>query len=332
MLCMGIPISAKLLASYPIHQLCKKALENKSMIVGYKAVETFSESAAAVIDAKDLYPEGSVQLNEVKVFDKYRWQEAFYYASAVATAGGSAMAGIFDRAIDSDIRKGIPRAEGVMYEDAKGLVGWVRNQQIIVGNRELLKKYGTLPLREEEENILKSDGDEVLYIAESGRLAGLLLVRYTANKRVADVLKRMESSDMSLLIRTTDVNITAEKVAHDFDISIKNIKILDQKNSNVIRDEMIGKEKSSPAFIATKGGVTPFGIAVSECIKTKRDITLSFAIEVVGAILKLLITAAIILFAGINQINAMTIFVLSLLWVAAVLAAPMITQKFLNKR
>lgn len=327
MLCIGIPMSARVLASFPLYKLSKRVLLGKSMVVGYKAVETFAESAAVMIDARDLYPEGSVQLNDIKVLDTYRWQEAVYSAAALATEAGSAMAGIFGTVIEKN-RSNSVKVESFVYEDGKGLVGWVNNEQICVGNRELLISHGISVLSTDEEDSYRENGDELLYITSSGRLVGFLLVGYTANLRVSDVLKRMEASEMSLLVRTTDVNITAEKIAKDFGIGYKSIKILEQKNSNVIRDEMVGRERSSPAFVATKGGVTSFGLAISECIQAKRSITLSEAIEIVGALLKLLVVSAIVMFSGIHHVGAVALFVISLLWCAAVIASPSIAQHF----
>lgn len=328
MLCAGIPISSRALAAVPLHRLSKKALVNKSMIVGYSAVETFSDSAAVMIDSKDLYPAGSIQMNDFKAIDTYRWQDGIYAAAAVTIAAGGAMAGMFDGMIDKKTRESLPSADGVMYEDGKGLIGWVNNERICVGNRTLMKAHGILAPAREEEEVLRTGGSEPLYIAMSGQLVGILLVSYTANHRVSDVLKRMEASDMSMLVRTTDVNITAERIARDFGVGIKSIKVLEQKGSNVIRDEMVGKEKASPAFIATKGGVTSFGLAVSECIQTKRNISLSLAVEIVGALLKILVVTAIVLFAGIHHVGAIQLFLFSIFWVAAVLCAPIVVQKF----
>ena len=224
----------------------------------------------------------------------------------------------------------LPKAEGVTYEDGKGLVGWVNNDRIYVGNRKLLKSHGIAAPSQEDEDRFKANGEDILYIAAFVRLVGVLFVRYTANHRVSDVLKRMEASDMSLLVRTTDVNITAEKISRDFGIGLKSIKILEQKNSNVIRDEMVGKEKSSPAFIATKGGVTSFGLAVSECIQTKRGVFLSSIVEIIGLLLKLLIVITIVLFPGVHQIGAVAMFIISGLWIAAVLAAPLFVRRMQN--
>ena len=132
---------------------------------------------------------------------------------------------------------------------------------------------------------------------------------------------------MTLLIRTTDANITAERIAADFGIYYKNIKILEQKNANFIRDEMIGKEKASPAFIATKGGVTSFGRAVSDCIRTRSNISLSVAIQVFAILLELLVVSLFGVLARVS-IHTMPWVFFSIFWIAATLAGPVIVQKF----
>ena len=328
MLCAAVPMCSKALGAVPLHKLAKNSLANQSMVVGYQAVESFSESAAVMLDAKELYPEGSVHLNGIKTFDSRRIDEAMHAAASVIITAGGAMAGMFDGIIQGDKLENLPQAENVIYEDGKGLIGWVNNERIFIGNRQLLRSHDIETMSEEYEAEQRSDGDEILYLACAGELVAMFIVGYSANRRVADALRRMEANGMSMLIRTTDVNITAERIAKDFGVSHRSIKILEQKNSNVVRDEMIGKEKSSPAFVATKGGVTSFGRAVSGCIQTKRNILLSLAVQVFGVLLGLLIVTVIALVSGVHHIGAIQMFFFYLFWAAAVLAAPPIIQKF----
>ena len=328
MLCAAVPMCSKALGAVPLHKLAKNSLANQSMVVGYQAVDSFSESAAVMLDAKELYPEGSVHLNGIKTFDSRRIDEAMHAAASVIITAGGAMAGMFDGIIQGDKLENLPPAENVIYEDGKGLIGWVNNERIFIGNRQLLRSHDIETMSEEYEEEQRSDGDEILYLACAGELVAMFIVGYSANRRVADALRRMEANGMSMLIRTTDVNITAERIAKDFGVSHRSIKILEQKNSNVVRDEMIGKEKSSPAFVATKGGVTSFGRAVSGCIQTKRNISLSLAVQVFGVLLGLLIVTVIALVSGVHHIGAIQMFFFYLFWAAAVLAAPPIIQKF----
>ena len=326
-LCMAVPMCGKALGAIPLQRLSKDSLANQAMVVGYPAVEHFSESAAIMLDAKELYPEGSVHLNGIKTFDQRRVDDAMLAAASVIISAGGAMAGMFDGIILGDKQEALPTAESVMYEDGRGIIGWVNNERIFVGNRQLLIAHGIDPMPVEYEDEQRSDGDEILYLACAGELVAMFKVGYSANRRVADVLRRMEANGMSLLIRTTDVNITAERISKDFGICYGSIKILEQKSSNVIRDEMIGKEKSSPALIATKGGVTSFGRAVSGCIKAKKDISLSLALQIVGVLLGLLIVTTIVLFAGIQHIGSIQMFIFALLWNVIVLIAPAVLQK-----
>ncbi|MBQ3970016.1 MAG: cation-translocating P-type ATPase, partial [Clostridia bacterium] len=232
MLCAAVPMCSKALGAVQVHRLSKNSLANQSMVVGYQAVDSFSESAAVMLDAKELYPEGSVHMNGIKKFDPRRIDDAILAAASVIITAGGAMAGMFDGIIHGDKQENLPTAENVIYEDGKGLIGWVNNERIFIGNRELLKAHDIEPMSKEYEEKQKEDGDEILYLACAGELVAMFIVGYSANRRVADALRRMEANGMSMLIRTTDVNITAERIAKDFGISHRSIKILEQKNSN----------------------------------------------------------------------------------------------------
>ncbi|MBQ2603463.1 MAG: hypothetical protein II589_00295, partial [Clostridia bacterium] len=326
MLCSCVPICSQTLGALPLFKLSKTALENDSMVVGYPAIKEFADSAALMIDAKELYPEGAVHMETIKTFDNHRKDEAVLAAAAVMIAAGGAMAGMYDELIKNNT-KVLPSADNVMYLDGKGLIGWVNNERYFIGTRELLisQRIEPMPLAYEQEQ--KKGGGEILYIARSGELVAMYIVTYSANGRVADVLSRMESTGVNLLIRTTDPNITADRIAKDFGISYQNIKILEQKNSNVIRDEMIGKERSYPAFIATKGGVTSFGKALTECIQTKGNISMSVVIQLVAVILEVLVIILFGLFAGVAHIHAVPCFIYGIFWTVAILAGPAIMQR-----
>ena len=326
MLCVSVPVCAQTLGALPLSKLSRETLQNQSMVVGYPAVERFADSGAVMLDAKELYPEGSVHLSMLKTFDDRRKDEAIIAAAAIMITAGGAVSGIFDELIGQRVEM-LPKAENVMYQDGKGLIGWVNSERYFIGNRQLLLSHGIQPADIQYENEQKQGNKEILYLARSGEVIAMFIVTYDANRRVADALRRMEATGMTLLIRTTDANITAERIAADFGVYYKNIKILEQKNANFIRDEMIGKEKSSPAFIATKGGVTSFGRAVSECIQTKNNISLSVAIQVFAVLLELLVVSLFGVLARVS-IHAMPWVFFSVFWIIATLAGPVIVQKF----
>ena len=326
MLCVSVPVCAQTLGALPLSKLSRETLQNQSMVVGYPAVERFADSGAVMLDAKELYPEGSVHLSMLRTFDDRRKDEAVIAAAAIMITAGGAVSGIFDELIEQRVEI-LPKAENVMYQDGKGLIGWVNGERYFIGNRQLLLSHGIQPADIQYENEQKQGNKEILYLARSGEVIAMFIVTYDANRRVADALRRMEATGMTLLIRTTDANITAERIAADFGVYYKNIKILEQKNANFIRDEMVGKEKSSPAFIATKGGVTSFGRAVSECIQTKSNISLSVAIQIFAILLELLVVSLFGVLARVS-IHAMPWVFFSVFWIIAILVGPVIVQKF----
>lgn len=326
MLCMAVPMCGKLLGSLPLYHLSKNTLRNQAMVVGYPAVEHFSEAGAIMVDAKELYPEGSVHMNGIKTFSSRRIDDALLAAAAVMVSAGGAMAGMFDGIIQGRKEDVLPPVDSVIYEDGKGLIGWVNKERVLVGNRYLLEEHGIEPPSIDYEEQYRTDGNEVTYLATSGELVAMFIIGYSANRRVMDVLRRMESNGMCFLVRTMDVNITPEKISKDFGIYYKSVKVLPTSMGNVIRDEMIGKEKTSPAYVATKGGVAPLGRAVSGCIKAKKNIALSIAIQVIEVLISLLLVTTIVLFAGVEQIGSFEMFFLSIFWAAAVLIAPFIQK------
>ncbi len=326
MLCMSVPMCGRLLASFPLYHLSRSALKSQAMIVGYPAVEEFANTAAIMVDAKELYPEGTVHMNGIKTFGRHRIDEELIAAAAVMVHAGGAMAGMFDGIIEGDKEKKLPPVESMIYEDGKGLIGWVNKKRVLIGNRYLLEEHGIEPPPEDYEKNYRTNDNEITYLASSGELVAMFIISYNANRRVKEVMHRMEETGMCFLIRTVDSNITAERIAKDFGIYYKRVKILPTSQGNVLRDEMIGKDKTTPSHIATKGNIVSLGRAVSGCIKAKKNISLSLAIQVIEMLLGLLVVTMIVLFSGIQQIGAVMLFLFLLFWSAAVIVAPFIQK------
>ena len=57
---ISVPMMNMLSVNFPLARLSKLATRVGAMVVGYPAVEHFSTANAVILDAKDLFPKGTV--------------------------------------------------------------------------------------------------------------------------------------------------------------------------------------------------------------------------------------------------------------------------------
>lgn len=322
---VSTPISNLLAVNLPMRRLCSDTLRKNAMIAGYPSVRQFCDTKAVMAEAGDLYPAGSITLNGVKAFESGRLEESFLACAAVLREAKSPLASVFDNVVDNNGGK-LPTVESVMYEDKLGLVGWVNGERLLVGNAELLEKFGvTAPALSGEEQYVK-EGRQKTYFAKGSRAVAMFVTTYGSTLRIAEELQRAEANGISILVRTTDPNITSDKIAEDFGIFFRSVKVLSTGLGNVCREISSQKEDSSRAYLATRGSFLPFLRAVSGCVRMKSNISLVVVVQLIGLILGILVTAAIVLCSGLHSLGTIKILLCMLFWGVAVVIAPLLQK------
>lgn len=321
MTCVSAPVSDLLAVNLPMRMLCKDTLSKNAMISGYPAVRQFCDTKAVICQARDLYPVDSVTLNGVKAFTNNKVEDAMLAAAAVLKEAQSPMASVFDH-VAQNSQKALPKVESVLYEDQAGLVGWVNGERILVGNRALLEKYAIQTPSEDFEDKQKIDGRQVTYLARSGELVAMFVTTYATTLRIAQLLQKAEENGISFLVHTTDCNITGEKIADDFGIFFRSVKVLPTGLGNVCQEITSQKEDSSRAYLATRGSFMSFLRAVSGCVKLRSNTSLSVIIQLIGVVLGVLLMASLALFAGVGALKNLEVLLFVVFWAVAAVVVP----------
>ena len=321
MACVSVPVCDLLAVNLPLRLLCKDTLSKNAMISGYPAVRQFCDTKAVICQARDLYPEDSITLNGVKAFTNVKIEEGMLAAAAVLKEAQSPMASVFNHVAQSSGGT-LPKVESVLYEDGLGLVGWVGGERILVGCRGLLEKYAVQTPSEDFEEKQKIDGRQVTYLARSGELLAMFVTTYATTLRIAQQLQKAEENGISLLVRTTDCNVTGEKIADDFGIFFRSVKVLPTGLGNVCKEITSAKEDTSRAYLATRGAFIPLLRSISGCVRLKSNISLAVIIQLIGVVLGVLLMASVALFAGVGALKNLEILLFMVFWAVAAIVVP----------
>lgn len=322
---VSIPVCNMLVCNLPLKILSKKLLKNGAMISGYPSIKQFCDSGAVMIDARDLYPEGCIKLDGIKTFVTQKIDDDILSAAAVLKAGDSPMASVFSSLL-RDRKKNLPHVESVLYEDSMGLVGWVNNERILLGNHELLEKYSVDTPSADFEERYRLDGKKITYLAKAGQLIAMLVTTYIPDIRMAYELQNAEDNGLSVVVTTTDCNITGELIAEQFGVFYRSVRILPTGLGNVCKEACNKETDKSRAYLSTTGKASSLLYAVSGCIKIKGSISLAVAVQTLSVIFGIVIAVLICLYAGVAVVQSVEIFVFSLFWSAATVIASLIRK------
>lgn len=325
MTAVAIPVSTLLAVNFPVRKLCKKILSFGGMLSGYPSIKQFCDSTAIMIDANELFPAESIELEGIKTYEDYNVDESLLCGIAILKEAQNPIANAFDSVV-AETNETLPEVESVLYEDEMGLVGWINSERILVGSRKLMEKYSVETPRIEYEEKYTSKGRQVTYLSRAGRLVAMFVTRYHADSELKSELQRAETNGISFLVRTTDYNITNDLIAELYNLFYRSIKVLPTGLGNVLKEAQGTVEESSRSYLITGGKASSLARAVSGSVKIKHNISLAIIIQLIAVIIGILLASTLSLYAGVGVMGSLEVLIYALFWGIAAIAAPAIQK------
>jgi len=319
--CISVPFVNMLSVNLPLSRLSKIASRCGAMIVGFPAVEQFSNTNAVMVDAKDLFPKGTIILNGIKTFGGQRIDEAIVDATALMCAVGGPLSDLFDQIIKSR-HDMLPNIDNPAYEDDKGVIGWVSGRRILVGNRTLMESHSIEPPSRDYEEKYIHGGKKIIYLASNGDLVAMFVVSYNSDRRRALELRRMEDNGISLIVRTCDPNITPSLLADCFGLDEHCVRVLPERLGSIYQELTAVPQERSAALLATKGRATAMLRLLTACIRQRSNISVAVALQNIAVILGILLVGFLACYSGLQQLSTSALLLYEVFWAAAIWFIP----------
>ena len=290
-LCASAPAFAVAGANLPLCRAARAILRRGAMLIGWKAVETFKDTDALLIDGAELFPSETIRLHGIKTFAGARIDEAILDAAAVSIEAGGSMAGVFRRVIENRTDM-LQDVDTLLYEQDMGLSGWVGGRRVLVGNRRLLENHGVdVPSRDYEMRYTK-DGRQLVYLSTGGDLCAMFVVSYTADPGIEEALHRLTNAGVTVLLRTTDPNVTSRLISEVFGVEEESVRVLDTAAGRVRDALSLEEDERAEALLAVNGRFEGLGFALSFCRRLHKRILTTGILQMIAGALGFLLLAA----------------------------------------
>lgn len=320
--CACVAAGNMLSVNLPISNMCKTVRRAGGMAVGYEAVDKLGDVNAVIADAGDLFPTGTVVLAGIRTFgNKVMAEDGIMAASALMKEIGGPLSGVFDQVI-SENEDVLPQVEKYTYEAGGGVVGRVDGQTVYIGGRGLLINHRLEAPSREEETQYASGNKNIIYIAVDADVVAMLVLTYAADRRRKNELQRLEDSGISVLVRTTDPNVTVSLISRLFGIDSASVGILDGQLGEAARKLTQETAPRADAVAATKGRMESMMSLIAACVEQKRVTGVLVAIQTAALILGFVLVAFLSCFGFIRQLSAFLLFGFEMFWVALLVLLP----------
>jgi len=230
---LGASFSGSMTVTLPLYLASRNNEQRGSAILGYNAVEDFSETNAVLVEAKTLFPPNAVKINNICGYDKPKNRcegkinidEAIIYAASLAVASDSVLADAFFNMLNYK-QELLKPVSGCIYENNLGVMGWIDRRRVLLGNRQHMKSHEITVPNIKKEAAANVNNDEVIYLAVGGEVCLLFFVQLKADPAVTNSVQNLCYRDISLVVKTVDGMISTSAITELFEVDAENVKIL----------------------------------------------------------------------------------------------------------
>ena len=268
----------------PLYSSAKRLAKMGAMIAGKTGAERVENANAAVFSADELFPSGTVQLHRLQVLSDNSIDDTIIRAASLTEAMRSPLAPIFKKIAGTGGNTVLPDSDTVKYEDRMGISGWVDDKLLFIGNRTLMEAHGIeVPSVELDRKILRQ-GLFPVYVASQDKACALITVSYTVREDIAKELRRVSALGVTMLINSSDPNMTEEMICDYFGLYSDSVKVMSAAGCHMYKNAVTATPASS-APAAYKSN--PLGLAaiISNATRIKKSNLLLTVLYMISAVL-----------------------------------------------
>lgn len=287
--------------------------KNGAMINGFEGARVADSANAIVIEALDLFGPNSCDIHGIKTFNGAKADDVILKTAAVIMKTKSPLSYVFDSVIIGK-QTILPDVDNVIYEDRLGTSAWIYRKKVLVGTRDLMIHHGIQVPKQEFEAKHTRRGRKILYLAVAGKLMAMFVVSYNADPTLKRMLRKLEKSGITILVKSSDPFINDESIAELFSLPDGYVRVMNSSNGRAFEKYSNMCAEKSPAYVVHNGTALGFVSAMSGAENLEGTRKLLAVLISFGCAVGIGITVMLSIAEGIGQLDSVNIVLFQTLW------------------
>ena len=218
-----------LVAAVAALRLQRTAAAAGAVVPGWAATEELGGIDTVQLDADDLFGPDSVNLEDIRIFKGGRIDRDILYTASVRNQSCNTLRGLFRQIIEDRTDILFP-VKDLETHRGLGFAAWCDNNRILLGNRAYLEQEGVpLPEPEYEAKHSQNGALQILYLAVSGNLHAMFVLRYVGGRNTARALAVLQRENIRLMVACQDPSLTARHIAEAYRLPQGMVMVLAQE-------------------------------------------------------------------------------------------------------
>ena len=207
----AVPFTALVCFALPFFLGSMKIFSCGAAIAGWSGLCDVGQSSNLIVTDRDLFPEGSISIESIRIFADEDAQKVISYAGTMIIASGCAMTKAFTDEMEQNGCT-IQTLENFEYLSGGGMNGNIDGHSVLCGSSDLMRLMNVrIPFRLVDRTTVLLAIDGVLY--------GIFSMNYEAQPQVRKALVDLMRSNRHPIFALRDFNITPEMLKTTFDIA-----------------------------------------------------------------------------------------------------------------
>jgi len=303
-LIVSAPLGALLSFAMPYFAGTHSIFSSGAAIAGWSGLCDIGQSKSIIVTDRDVFPDGTVELGEMRIFAQYDPDVVVAYAGSVIIESGSCLAKPFAELMkkrDLDV----VQLDNVKYMPSGGIQAAIEGNIVLCGNSDVMRLMNVkVPFR--------LVGEKTVLLAINGILYGIFNVNYTAEPKVREALVELVRSNRHPVFAIRDFNITPAMLKNSFDIATDGYDFPTYPDRFKISEPDMGRDSKITALVCREG-LGPLtrmaDTGRSMYVKIKAGVWLAALSAIIG------VFVVLIKFLGAGHVGVGFLAIWALVWV-----------------
>ena len=324
-LCLGAPLSATLIAGLTALRTERTAGAVGAVIPGWSGIEELNGIDTVQVDAGELFTPESAQLEDIRIFKGGRIDRAILYAGSVLNQGCNTLSRLF-RTIIADRTDILPPVKDLEVHTGLGFSAWCDNNRILIGTRAYMEQEGVpLPEADYEAKHSRNGELQVLYLAVSGNMYAMFVLRYVGGKHAARCLSILQKENIRLLVTCQDPSLTADKIAAAYHLPEGLVTVLNEAQCTALAPA-VSAAGDTPCCILHLRGFASLTGGLRAAQRAQAAESTGAAVQMVSAGFSALIGLLLSYSGSIGTLSLLVVLMYQAAWSALSIAAAAMKQ------
>lgn len=314
--CAGTPLMSCFITVLPLTRINKKLGRRGGAIASFDTALKISEANGVVISDTDVFPESSIVLHGMSLFNNAPLDRVLTDTISVLNAAGGALGKVFEGSVaDTSLLREI---DSMHYVDEMGMICKSQGQELLLGSRDFMKAYQIpVPAAVYEDRV--SSGDKhVFYLAVDMQLCAMFIVTYNVSEKAKRRLHRADVAGLTLLIATKDTNVTKEILSNRMKLDSSSVKVISARALDKL-EQKVKRAKAIPAGVIVGEECCALPEAVVSSVRLKNCFAFNLAAIIASAVIGLIFVAIFAFVPSATAIEAWKILLYAIFWTLPVL-------------